>query len=151
MIRGFQVVQDTFRKTTGDITLPTRADCRSAGYDFYMPEDIYIPANANYMFSTDVKAYMLNGEVLKLYIRSSLAIKRGLSLVNSVGIIDASYYENPDNDGNIGCCIKNNMMYGVQLARGERVMQGIFMRYLVADVDNVLSDTRTGGVGSSGK
>lgn len=151
MIRGFQVVQDTFRKTPGvDITLPTRADSRSAGYDFYLPHDVYIPGQGTEFISTDVKAYMGIDEVLNLYIRSSLAIKKGLILVNSVGIIDASYYENADNDGNIGLCLKNNNMFGITLARGERVMQGIFTKYLEADEDVTLSSIRSGGIGSSG-
>lgn len=152
MTRGFQVVQDKFRKTSeGDITLPTRADSKSAGYDFYMPNDMYVPGGSQHVIWTDVKAYMQDDEVLNVYIRSSLAIKKGITLVNAVGIIDASYYENESNDGNIGICIKNNTMFGIDLERGERVAQGIFTKYLSVDNDVTLGDTRSGGIGSSGK
>ena len=88
-----------------DIKLPVRADKRSAGYDFFLASDVEIlPAQKTIIF-TDVKAKMPDDVVLELYIRSSLAVKQGLMLSNSVGIIDASYYSNPDNDGNIGIAL----------------------------------------------
>lgn len=164
-IRGFEVVKDEARtaydvftdekkkthKFLSDITLPTRADKGSAGYDFYIPKDItLLPAQKTIIF-TDVKAYMQEDEVLKIYIRSSLAIKKGLMLSNNVGIIDASYYENEGNDGNIGIPIVNTSGKAVELVKGDRIAQGIFQKYLEADEDITQSDVRTGGFGSSDK
>lgn len=132
------------------ITLPTRADTRSAGYDIHLVSDVTIlPAHKQLIF-TDVKAYMQEDEVLELYIRSSLAIKQGLMLSNNVGIVDASYYNNEDNDGNIGISIVNTGGTAVTLKAGERVAQGIFKKYFTTDEDST-SGTRTGGFGSSGK
>lgn len=164
-VRGFEVVKDTARTAKEtftdekggkhdfpiDITLPTRSDPRSAGYDFYVPKDVKLLPMQKTIVFTDVKAYMQQDEVLKLYIRSSLATKKGLMLSNNVGIVDSSYYENPDNDGNIGVPLVNTTGITVELKAGERIVQGIFEKYLITDEDNTTSEERKGGFGSSGK
>lgn len=164
-IRGFEVVRKDARTAFDvltdekrkkhfieiDIQLPKRADNRSAGYDLYAPKDMMILPMHKEILYTDVKAYMQDDEVLKLYIRSSLAIKKGLMLSNNVGIVDSSYYNNESNDGNIGIPLVNTSGVAVKIAKGERVAQAIFVKYLTADADEVLSDKRTGGVGSSGE
>lgn len=60
-----------------------------------------------------------------------------------------SYYSNKDNDGNIGICLKNTTDEDIIIEAGERIAQGIFEKYLVADEDIVLKDNRDGGIGSS--
>lgn len=164
-IRGFEIVKDTARtafevftdekkkehKFPIDIKLPTRSDPRSAGYDFYLPKDVRILPTMKTTIWTDVKAYMQKDEVLKLYIRSSLATKNGLMLANNVGIVDSSYYENESNDGNIGIALVNTTGLTIELKAGDRFAQGIFEAYLTADEDTTTSTERTGGFGSSGK
>lgn len=89
-IRGFEIVRDDMRKTQREIKLPTRATAHSAGYDFYLPCDVKIePHSSTSIIPTDVKAYMQEGEVLLLYVRSSIGIKRGLVLSNGTGVVDA--------------------------------------------------------------
>ena len=128
-----------------------RADAKSAGYDFYSKESYILAPNQTKVFWTDVKAYMLPDEVLMLFVRSSIGIKKGLSLANGTGIIDASYYNNPNNDGNIGIALHNYSKKPVAIKEGERIAQGIFMKYLVTDRDNTLNEERSGGIGSSGE
>ncbi|HCJ4855189.1 TPA: dUTPase, partial [Listeria innocua] len=70
---------------------------------------------------------------------------------NGTGIIDSSYYSNPGNDGNIGIAIKNFSSDLVEIESGERVAQGVFQKYLVADTDIVANESRVGGVGSTGR
>jgi len=150
--RGFEVVNESSRKhPEAKITLPTRADRRSAGYDFHTPVDITIEPNQSTLVWTDIKAYMLEDEVLKLYVRSSIGTKLDVVMKNSTGIIDSSYYNNPSNDGNIGISLRNNSDKLVSLKAGERIAQGIFVKYLVADQDDVQQEERIGGFGSSGK
>lgn len=171
-VRGFEIVRDDARKNVKtqpdlvfdevieldgkkvygtEIILPTRADKRSAGYDFYLPQDVVLLPQRRTIIWTDVKAYMQEDEVLKLYIRSSMGIKHGLMIANGTGIIDSSYYGNPDNDGNIGIAIVNTSPKGIELKKGERIAQGVFLKYLIADNDVSLKAERTGGFGSSGK
>lgn len=149
MTRGFVVVKDKCRTTDGEIKLPVRSDPRSAGYDFYSPVDIVIPPNESRLFFTDVKAYMDDDEVLMLYVRSSMG-KKHVVIANGTGIIDASYYNNPDNDGNIGFRLLNLGKEDYVIRRGDRIGQGVFTKYLITDDDNATGD-RSGGFGSSGK
>lgn len=149
-LRGFELVKDKMRKTEGEVKLPTRATAHSAGYDFYLPYDICIePHSSTGIIPTDVKAYMQEGEVLMLYIRSSIGIKKGIVLSNGTGVVDADYYSNPDNDGNIGVALRNETDETIVLKKGERIMQGVFINYLVADGDQTTNE-RIGGFGSSG-
>ncbi len=145
--RGFEIVPDENKKhDSKDIILPTRSDDRSAGYDFYLPEKITILPNERITVWTDVCAYMQPDEVLMLYVRSSIGIKKGLVLSNGTGIIDSSYYPN-----NIGIALYNTSNEIVILEKGDRIAQGIFMKYLTADNDEVLNKSRKGGFGSSGR
>lgn len=66
-----------------------------------------------------------------------------------MGIIDADYYNNEDNEGHIMLGLYNTTDSDVTLAKGERVAQGIFYKYLTADGDSA-DATRSGGFGSTG-
>lgn len=153
MVRGFQLVSDEHRKFPGvEIVLPRRGTSRSAGYDICTPVDIVIPPRgSSKTIFTDVKAYMLPDEALTTHVRSSIGMKRGLVLANTTGIIDSDYYSNPDNDGNIGFMLRNLTDEEVVIKAGERVIQGIFIKYLVTDDDEPTSEERLGGVGSTGR
>ena len=139
MTRGFEVVRNNARTTDVEITLPVRSDPRSAGYDFYSPVDIVIPPNESKLFFTDVKAYMEDDEVLMLYVRSSMG-KVPVVIANGTGIIDASYFNNPDNDGNIGFRLLNLGKEDYVIRRGDRIGQGVFMKYLITDDDNATAN-----------
>lgn len=148
--RGFEVVSDSNRKHPNvDIELPVRGDKGSAGYDIRIPEKVVLAPNEKKLVWTDIKAYMLENEVLELHVRSSIGIKKGIILGNVTGIIDSTYYNNPSNEGNIGLCLFNISNNTVELEAGERVCQGIFKNYLIADNDTCLKENRTGGIGSS--
>ena len=151
-MRKFEVVRDEFRKfPDAEIKLPTRADVGSAGYDFYSPIDFTISSGATQVIPMDVKVCMEQDEVLMLYVRSSIGIKKKVVLTNGTGIIDSTYYNNPDNDGNMCVALTNNSNATWEFKAGERLMQGIFMKYLITDDDQPLSQNRVGGIGSSGK
>ena len=149
MSRYFEIVKDEHRTTSGEIKLPTRADKCSAGYDFYSPVNITIMPNESKLFFTDVKVCMNEDEVLKLYVRSSMG-KIPVVIANGTGIIDSSYFSNPDNDGNIGFRLLNlgNKPYVINI--GDRIGQGVFTKYLITDDDNANGE-RLGGFGSTGK
>ena len=131
-----------------NIVLPKRQTAKSAGYDFYLPYDIFLNSGEMKVVATGIKASLEDDEVLEIYIRSSMAIKKGLFLANQVGIIDADYYNNPDNEGHIMIAIKNMSSNGVSLNKGERIAQGVFKKYLVTDDDNS-TEIRLGGIGST--
>lgn len=134
-----------------EVKLPVRGDGGSAGYDFHLPVDVTINPRSEALVWTNVKAYMQDGEVLKIYPRSSTANKQDVVIKNIVPIIDKSYYGNTSNDGNIGLMLQNRSGVTVEFKAGERVAQGIFQPFLVADEDVTFKETRDGGFGSSGK
>lgn len=141
--RGFELLDERG-------IIPTRATKNSAGYDFYVPEEYVIKPNKCVGINTYVCAYMQEDEYLAIYIRSSLAIKKGLELVNQTGIVDSDYYHNIDNQGHIIIWVRNNSDVDVCLNRGDRIAQGIFSKYLKAGGDDV-KITRLGGFGSTSK
>ncbi len=142
--RGFEVVS-----TYKDILLPKRGSKSSAGYDFYLLDDIIIKAKGEMKVKTGIKAYMLEDEVLEVYIRSSLGIK-GIRIKNTVGIIDSDYYNNPKNEGEIIAFLENSSNEDLILKKGDRFIQGIFKKYLTIDNEDELED-RVGGFGSTNK
>lgn len=149
--RGFEVVADEHRKYPDvEIQLPTRATDGSAGYDFYSPADVTIKPGESFLIWTDVKAFMALSNVLELYPRSSVAIKKNLKLKNVVGIIDHDFYNNFENNGRIGICLENTGSIDQTVEKGERIAQGIFKKYYVTWNDLPLSKKRNGGIGSSG-
>lgn len=131
-----------------DFNLPSRSTGKSAGYDFYAVDDCTIKRGESKKIISGVKANMENNDVLYLFIRSSLAIKYNLILKNSVGVIDADYYNNIDNEGNIIVVLENTGEDDFVIKKGSRFVQGVFMNYLVTDSDNV-NENRKGGIGST--
>lgn len=148
-----------------DIHLPQRSTEFSAGYDIEAAEDITVPSiwkmflySNKYnnkpeptMVHTGVKVYMNDNEVLEVYPRSSNAIKRFLSMPNSIGVIDQDYADNPKNDGEIGVPLWNFGFSDMKIKKGERIAQGLFKQFLTTDDDAMHKKTvRTGGFGSTG-
>ena len=90
----------------------------------------------------DIPAY------LALYPRSSMGMKYGFELLNTVGIIDSDYYNNESNEGHIMVACK--VSEPVTLNRGDRFVQGIITPYYLMENDNV-NNKRIGGMGSTGE
>lgn len=144
--RGFEVVTK-FKDSS--INLPKRKTSGSAGYDFEAAVDINIEPKTIAFVTTGIKAYMPKDEVLQMYPRSSLCFKKKLMKANSVGIIDSDYYNNPDNEGEIMLILYNFGDEVVEIKKGDRIAQGIFIKYLTVD-ENETTIKRLGGFGSTG-
>ncbi len=143
-MRGFEVI-DGF-----DAVLPTRKTAASAGYDLAAAVEIELPPAKVTLVPTGLKAYMPQDEYLGVHIRSGMAIKHGLSLINGEGIIDADYYNNTANEGHIMIAVYNHGATTISLQKGMRIAQGIFKRYLLSD-DDAADGMRAGGFGSTGE
>ena len=148
-MRNFYEVDEKFRKhPLSETILPTRATSGSAGYDFYSKYSVTVNPGEIVKIWTDVKAEMNPDEVLLLVVRSSMGGK--FMMANTVGIIDSDYFSNPKNDGNIGIFLKNISDEKQWIHSGDRIVQGIFVKYLVAENGNQ-NCQRTGGFGSTEK
>lgn len=145
----FEVVKNTYRVfPQSEIVLPTRGTKYSAGYDIRIPTKLVVPAGECRKVATDIKARVKEDEVLLLFVRSSVGIKKNIVLANGTGVIDADYYNNPDNDGNIIFALYNYGDRDVVFEAGDRVCQGIFVKYDTVEDDNVAAE-RIGGIGST--
>lgn len=154
--RGFEVIS-AFQEQ--EINVPKRATKGAAGYDFEAAETVIVPsiwalqeqgiAPKPVLIKTGIKAYMLKNEYLELVSRSSNPLKRFLLLANGVGVIDCDYYNNENNEGHIMFQFLNFGYEAVTIEKGERIGQGIFKQFYLADDDTVETE-RTGGFGSSG-
>lgn len=97
---------------------------------------------------TGIKCKIPDGYFLQLSPRSSLPLKHWLIMANGVGIIDADYYNNPDNEGHIYFQLINLLPVPVVIKKGDCFGQGILMKYYTGEEDEVLT-TREGGFGST--
>lgn len=129
--------------------LPTRSTANSAGYDFSALSDTLIPPYQIALIPTGIKAQIDEGCYLQLALRSSTPRKKNLMLANGIGIIDSDYYNNPENEGHIMFQVINFTDKEVVVNAGERIGQGIFLKYFIAEDDNA-SGERLGGFGSTG-
>lgn len=145
--RGFELVSIKNKKTNNmKVILPKRATKNSAAYDFYSNEDCAILPNGIVKLWTDVKAYMQPDEFLMLDVRSSMGGR--FMLANTIGIVDSDYYNNEDNEGNIGIFLKNISDEPQIIHIGDKIGQGLFVKYLTTDNDKA-TKTRKGGFGST--
>ena len=145
-IRGFEIVNAY--KNNG-IDIPKRATAGSAGYDIASAEDFIVTARKIGMVPTGLKVFMLPSEVFMIYLRSSIAIKDSVMIAQNVAVIDADYYDNPDNEGHFFIPILNYSDYPFQIKKGDRIAQGIFMTYSLTDGDTYSGAKRNGGFGST--
>lgn len=151
--RGFEVVEAWARICpSAEVRLPERSTGFSAGYDIFALNDATILPGTKKAFPTDVKVYMQSDEVFKMYPRSSQGIKHDLMLANTTGVIDADYYGNPENDGNFTVVIRNLGKEPYYVKKGDKIAQGVFEKFLLADHDyDKELPKRVGGTGSTGR
>jgi dUTP pyrophosphatase len=97
---------------------------------------------------TGVKCYLDPGYYLELSVRSSTPLKYWIILANSVGVIDADYADNPDNEGHIYFQVINLSPFPIALKKGDIIGQGIIKKYEITDDDAAAGD-RIGGFGST--
>jgi dUTP pyrophosphatase len=140
--RGFEAV------TGYSPVLPKRSTAKSAGYDISVIGEAIVQPGQTVVFNTGLKAYMQDDEVLQIHIRSSVGIKRNLVLSNGTGIIDADFYNNPDNEGHIRIAVTNIGNEPQLVNGGKPIAQGIFVKYLTTD-DDCADRERLGGIGST--
>jgi len=175
--RGFEIVK---KYEDQGINLPIRQTKNAAGYDIESAADFVVPSIWKFgvlnvfkfllnkgkmddekitevqkaikpvLVPTGIKAFMQEDEVLLIASRSSNPLKRGLSIPNGIGVVDADYYNNEANEGELFVQLINFFPVDYKVKKGERLAQGIFINYLTTDDDEGGLTQRHGGFGSSG-
>lgn len=136
---------DEIRTSWEDIELPTRATSGSAGYDFKAPVGFTVAPGRPVVVPTGIRVKIEDGWFLMCAPRSGLGFKYGMSLANTVGVIDSDYAFS-DNEGHIMAkvCAKNE----AEIEYGQKFMQGIFVPFGITE-DDCVAKERNGGLGST--
>ena len=131
------------------IDLPTQATAGAAGFDLAASVDIDIPPNAIRLVNTGLVIAVPHGHFLGIFARSSTPLKRGLTVANGVGVVDADYCGPADE---IKIQVLNVTDAPVRVLRGDRLAQGIVLPAPRIEWDEVAEMTveSRGGFGSTG-
>jgi dUTP pyrophosphatase len=129
--------------------IPKRATENSAGYDFFIMYDVTIKPGEIVKIPTGIKVKLNSDEVLLVIDRSGLGFKYNIRLINQVGVIDADYYNNVNNEGHMYIGIQNEGKEVVTLKKDQAIAQGIIIKYLTCN--DKVNKKRTGGFGSTTK
>lgn len=133
-----------------DLPLPVPAHLGDAGLDLYAREDAIIPARGGrLLMPTGVAVAIPHGYMGLAVPRSGLALKHGITLVNTPGIIDSGYR------GELKVVMINtDPELDYEVKRGDRVAQLIISRYdnvTWTEVSELSGFDRGGGFGHSGR
>ena len=149
--RKFEWVKRVMVKDMTNFKLPERGTKKSAGYDFFAVENYIIEPGEIFLVRTGVKVKLNDGEFLLMANRSSNPGKKGLVLMNGIGVVDSDYYSNLDNDGEIMFQFMNISDSDTDIVIGEKLGQGIVTKFeLVEDDSFDEGEDRAGGFGSTG-
>ncbi|RMG61989.1 MAG: dUTP diphosphatase [Calditrichaeota bacterium] len=144
-----------------DIPLPVRKTPLAAGLDVYSSESVRLQAGVPALIPTGLIVEAPPGYFIRMHIRSGIALKYGLSLVNDVGIIDGDYC-GPDDELKIAVVRHYNPAdpaagQPLEIPRGTRIGQIIFERLDLPEVEWDEQDRpdfarpSRGGFGSTGE
>ena len=125
--------------------LPQRGTQFSAGYDLTSNEAWLLQPGERHLFKTGVTCSMEENEYLAIVPRSGLAIKHGITVLNTPGTVDADYFPNE-----IGVILYNTSDQEFEVNVGDRIAQAILCEYKTMGLDLVKDRTREGGFGSTG-
>lgn len=140
------------RKLDERAALPVRSTNGSAGMDLHAVLDgpLTLQPGDRALISTGIAIGLPSAETVGLvFARSGLAVKHGLTLSNSVGVIDSDY------TGEIKVGLVNLSDKPYTLVHGERIAQLVIMPILMPEIEETDCLTATqrgdGGFGSTGK
>lgn len=111
--------------------------------------DLLIPPATTVLIPTGLIAKIPSGYSVRVHMRSSVALKRGLILPNGEGVIDADYFDE------LFLMVRNASNAFVTVKHGERICQGELVqnvRFTIEQIHTKPEQTtdRTGGFGSTG-
>ena len=151
-------------KMHDDVILPTKKNPTDSGFDLYAysfkmcytehheldchgVQHIALAPNDRILIGTGIKATVGKGFEIQIRPRSGLALKKGLSIINTPGTIDEAYRDE------IGIILINLSKQFVSLKLGERIAQLVVCPVILPEIEIVSSldgDNRGGGFGHTG-
>jgi len=131
------------------LPLPAYATAHAAGLDVVAAEDVTLQPGARHAVATGFAIAIPEGYEVQVRPRSGLALKHGITCLNTPGTIDADYR------GEVKVILANLGAEPVTLARGERIAQLVpapVQRAIFVEVEELDETARgAGGFGSTGR
>lgn len=138
-----------FKRVLPDAVLPAYAHASDAGMDVCSVEDAIIPSGKHALVRTGLIALLPAGYEIQVRPRSGLALKFGVTVLNSPGTVDSGYR------GEIGVILANFGQTDFRVSKGDRIAQFVVApvtQPAIAEADVVeATDRGEGGFGSTGK
>ena len=131
------------------VNLPIRKTTGSCGYDLYCPKDVTLVPDS--WTKLDLGVLMEKGDIPDGYCglimpRSSLGMRYGLKLSNTVGVIDSDYTMDT-----IKAALKIECdRTCVTLEQNERILQMVIVPFGIIPSEQAPTEIRKGGIGSTG-
>jgi dUTP pyrophosphatase len=150
MSRDEQVhIQVAVKRIDGGVELPSYAYAGDAGLDLRSSEDVVLKPFERRLVSTGLAVAIPEGYAGYVQPRSGLALREGLSMANTPGLIDSHYR------GELKVCAINlDPVKDIHIERGERIAQLVILQVpfvkLVEKGELDDTDRGAGGFGSSG-
>lgn len=137
------------KKLHADAVIPRRAHADDAGVDLSSVEDVVLAPGQRALVGTGIAIALPEGTVGLVHPRSGLAFKKGLSIVNAPGTVDAGYR------GELKVCLINlDPSEDVVISKGDRIAQLVIQKVELSpmvEVDELDATERgEGGHGSTG-
>ena len=136
------------KKLEPDAIIPTKGSDAAAGVDLYARSPLAIHPGCNGVVDTGLAIEIPDGYFGAIFARSGMAIRKGLRLANSVGVIDADYR------GSLKVVLHNDTDIIRPVQEGDRIAQLVILPYEKIEFSEVekLTDTERagGGFGSTG-
>lgn len=142
------MIRVAVRRLDPDLPLPVYARPGDAGLDLHAAAPITLEPGARALVGTGIAVAIPDGYAGLVVPRSGLAARRGVTVLNAPGVVDAGYR------GEVMVLLVNHDRVPVALARGERVAQLVIQRVERAALVEVPalpdSERGAGGFGSTG-
>lgn len=137
------------KKLSDNATIPEYATSGAAGADLYAAEDVVIVPMGIKLVKTDISVEIPEGYEIQIRPRSGLALKSGITVLNSPGTIDSDYR------GNVGIILINHTMTPFNVRKGDRIAQMVLSKVYQAVFSEhetlTQTDRAAAGFGSTGK
>lgn len=131
-----------------DVPVPSYAHHGDAGFDLHAAEETVLNPGERKIVSSGLKIAVPHGYEAQVRPRSGLAVKHGISVVNTPGTVDSGYR------GIVGVILINHGNEAYKIEKGTRIAQMVINRIEFADIKDVeeLDETARGegGFGSTG-
>lgn len=144
-----ETISVPIKRLDPSVELPTYAYTGDAGLDLRSNEDLVLAPHERRLIATGLAVAIPEGYAGFVQPRSGLALREGLSMANTPGLIDSHYR------GELKVCAVNlDNEKSIHIERGERIAQLVIQRVPIVhliEVDELdETDRGAGGFGSSG-